>query len=319
MKRNCRIILIVASTLLSGQVAYASSQPTTFLGPVGRASVTGLLTDTSDYSFAGEGGPRIARLSGTVGFNMWNHHYLKLSAEYLWQNINYGFFDSHQYRGNMQGALGLDYRFLLYPLSCFDPEFHLNMYYSMVGAATLGVKQGVVVNNGVAVPFVDARRLADSHSTGVSPGVAVQFWRGSKVGVDLNYDNVEYDFKYVNNLTVKGVGATAYFSQRLAPLMTVDVSAGIRKPYNNYQADLAWEHVPYFGPWTFKIIGDYTVGKLGLPNTYDIGLSADYFLDTDCEVNDAQRIKNEFMAWSAQPAVYMPEILTIPEDQVTFT
>lgn len=116
MKKAFRLALRLGILLLSiNTAAYASipnnDDPTTFLGPIVRAGYTSPLTNTTAYSVAGEAGIKNLRIGGTVGWQIMNNQRLKLSAEYLTQNITYPFFSGDTDQWVQQGAIGADYQY----------------------------------------------------------------------------------------------------------------------------------------------------------------------------------------------------------------
>ena len=119
-------------------------------------------------------------------------------------------------------------------------------------------------------------------------------------------------------------------------IVTQDVSfgllAGFRQPFNNYGADVKFANVPYFGRWVLGLDGDYVSGKNTLPNTWNVGLSANYAFDNRVEpapvYKDAgnfkdrgykdqmQPVKDDLIPYTADPAVYMPQVLAVPDERV---
>src|SRR5258708_1514164 len=83
-----------------------TDHPTTFLGPSLRAGYTSTLTNTLAYSLAGEAGIKNFRVSGTAGWKIIENQYLKMTAEYLRQDITYAFYSGNTDQWVQQGALG---------------------------------------------------------------------------------------------------------------------------------------------------------------------------------------------------------------------
>jgi hypothetical protein len=180
--------------------------------------------------------------------------------------------------------------------------------------------------------FTNVRRIAGSDGAGISPGVGMMPWQGGHVSLALNYDNVRYDNKYVNDENAVGFGGTAGFNQALTDNVDLGLTATVRKPFNNYAANLSWTNVPYLsGSWALGLFGDYTAGKNTLPNTWNVGLSADYSWDRRCsqvpanlkgeanfkgEAIALQPVNDKLLSWTADPAVYMPQVLAIVDEKV---
>lgn len=338
MKQSVKLGMALVSALLGITSTYAgipnNDDPTTFLGPTLRGGYTTPLSDMTALSVSGEVAPKNFRIGGTLAWRLAENQRLKLSAEYLWQDITYAFFSGNTDQWVDQGAIGAAYVYSLAGYS-FDPELGVSAYYSHAPDESLSTVTGTYVNNlGNVTGFTDVRRIAGSDAGGISPGVTVQPWRGGKVGLDLNYDYVNYNTNYNNNHDAHGFGGTARLSQMLTNNVNLGVSAAIRQPFNNYQAHLAWSNVPYHGRWTLGLNGAYTSGKATtLPNTWNAGISADYFMDQTCGSAAAQRadatkfmdlkgeapapVHDNFLEWTADPAVYMPQVLAIPDEDLT--
>lgn len=313
MKKWFKQISIVSSAIFCLNVANAATthnNPTTFLGPTARLGFTTTITDISAVSFAAEAAPiNHHRVSATVGLNVCCDHHFKLTAEYLWQVMNYRFYRRNYayetlHRGENQGAIGGDYRYDI-PCKLMRPQFTFNTYYANAAADTLGKR------------IVLRKRVSGSNSLGVSPGFTLHPLMGTRVGLEANYDNLRYEMKYSPTEHVKGFGGTFYIDQRLTTRIWVGASAAMRKPFNYYQANIGLNSHPYTPSWVFRLVGGYTKGKNSLPSTYNIMLSADYFLDMLCNpYRRCDHADEDLLNWTAKPAVYMPEVLGIVDQHI---
>lgn len=329
MKKLSKLVLTLGSVILCSQVTYASNQPTTFLGPTLKAGYTSTYNNYSAYSVLGEAGLKNFRLGGTLGWKLEQNQYAKISAEYLWQDVTYHFFSGNTDQWVQQGALGAGYLYEFQGYS-YDPHFDLNAYVSHAPSKSLHTVHGTFINSsGVFASFADQRRVAGSNGAGITPALSIAPWQGARAGLGLNYDNVRYNTNYTSNHDAKGFGGTFTFNQVLTQDVDLDLGVAVRQPFNNYTAGLGFANVPYFGKWVLGIDGEYTSGKNTLPNTWNIGLSANYFLDQRSEVapvykdqahykdrsfKDAQPIRDDLVKYTADPAVYMPQVLAIPDE-----
>lgn len=278
--------------------------PSTNLGPSIHGGFTTTITDQSAASFAAEAGPKNYRIRATAALQACHVHQLKLTVEYLWQTLNYRFNEiGNIHRGQNQGAAGLDYRVNV-PCAYWRPQVTLNAYYANAAGDTLGRRIEL------------QKHISASNSQGFSPGITLRPCLGTRIGAELNYDNVRYERKYSHLERATGMGGTLYADQQLASRVWIGASAALRKPFNNYQADIAWNSHPYTPAWTFRLVGMYTKGKQGLPTTYNIMLAADYFLDMICNpYRRGEHADEELLNWAAKPAVYMPEVLGLVSEK----
>jgi hypothetical protein len=334
MKKLSKLALVLAASMLSVNLAHASSQPTTFVGPTLKAGYTRNINDYSAYSLLGEAGVKNFRAGGTLGWKLEENQYLKVSAEYLWQNINYHFFSGNTMRWVQQGALGAGYlyEFLGYN---YEPHIDVNAYVSHAPSRSIGTRNGFVTyqnSTGGFDSFRNSRRIAGSNAAGIVPAVSVAPWNGARVGLGLNYDNVRYDNTLGPNRDAKGFGGTLTYNQVITPDIGFGLMAGVRKPFNTYSADVQFANVPYMGNWVVGLDGDYTVGKETLPNTWNLAVTANYAFDDrvapapmykdsgknfkDKMYKDMMPVKDDLIAYTADPAVYMPQVLAIPDEYV---
>lgn len=329
MRKFVSIILGLITTLFFAGIVSASipnnSHPTTFLGPILKGSYTNTYNNTTAYSVLGEAGVQNFRLGGTVGFVVQNNQRLKVSAEYLFQKITYPFFVGNTSQWVNQGAVGAAYQYDFDAGWWIVPQFNLSAFYSHAPSKSLGTETGVFTNRlGVQQNFVDMRRIAGSNAAGIAPGVGFSLWQGSEAGLDLNYDSVRYDKRYSPNEDAIGFGGTARFTQMMTNSISLGLLAAVRKPFNNYQADIGWNMQGVI----FDVMGAYTAGKNTLPSTWNVGVSADYVLDQMPTPTMQRQLAKNFVAkfptaqltqWVATPAVYLPQVLAIPDEKVSFS
>src|SRR5690349_19324285 len=116
MNQLSKLSLIFFSSLLFHNAAYSTTifntnDPATFLGPTLKLNFTNSLIENTAYTLSGEVGGRNYRIGATYGFMLTDFQRLKVSGEWLWQNITYSFFSSNPNVWVNQGALGLAYQY----------------------------------------------------------------------------------------------------------------------------------------------------------------------------------------------------------------
>jgi len=318
--------MTLGSALLGIGIAAASTNndPTTFLGPTIHLGVLEAINNTSAYGAFGELGTNNARIGGTLGFRTYENQYLKVSGEYLWQKINYTFFTGNSKQWVNQGALGAAYEFVSDNL-IYSPAFDLSGY--MAYAANKNLSNVIVSAPGSASSITNIiynRRIAGSKAFGFGPGVSIVPWYGSKVGVIFNYDKVNYDTVYGANHNVSGLGGTFNFDQAISGALSFGGTAAVRAPFNTYEGRIDWNNLSNNGNWTLGLFGDYNVGKNNLPNTWIVGLGANFTLDKSLAARslhskrkDPVNPPNKLVMWTSTPAVYMPQVLAVSEERIS--
>lgn len=318
-----RLVLAIAlGCAMLGSTAFSSvsnhDSPTTALGPTLRASVTRpFYEDVTAVSLLGELGRDNIRIGGTLGWKISDDQQLKISAEYLWQNLNYEFYLKNQTEWVKQGAVGAGYEYQFMDFA-YDPSFDLNAYYSYAPSETLSNIAAFGIFSGTPGLLLDFRRIAGSKAAGVAPGINFHPWWGNRSGIILNYDHVDYDTKYDENEDAIGVGGTIHTEQMLSDSVVLGLAAAFRKPFTNYEASINWTDLPYFGHWVLGVFGDYVNGKHRLPNSWNAGLSANCILDSSYQKTKVPVGLRDpgFVTWTAKPAVYLPQVLAIPDEKV---
>lgn len=331
------IKILITSILLFATNLYAGSfpnyyNPRTFVGPTLQLNYGGWITNNSAYNVLGEIGVRDYRINLTGGYEFSDAQRLKLTAEYLAQEITYSFWTGNENRWMKQFAAGADYQF---DISQYYPViFDVNAYYSHAPNKTLSVYTGNVIVDGIHTPFLLNRHIAGSTAGGISPGFDWMIWEGGSIGLTLNYDDVHYDTRYIDSRKAVGFGGTIRAQQQITDVIQLRLAAGIRKPFNVYQANVDWNNLYWNGRWGLGIFGDYVAGKQGLESTYNAGVSVNYFADRMmCVSAPPANLKGEidyknegpmslvpthqnFLNWVNDPAVYMPQVLAIVDQKL---
>lgn len=327
MKNFSKVILASAVALMSCHV-FADKQ-TTFLGPSVRLTHTDTLySPCLAYSLAGEVGVKQLRIGGNLGWQAGANQRFKLTGEYIHQKISYHFAFGHTEQWVRQAALGALYQYH-FCQAWFDPILDFRIYYSHAPSKNRGL---LVVNspNGQipSAQFIfPLRRLAGSDAGGFAPGITIRPWCGALLETDLNYDHVHYEKEAFPSENVKGLGGTVRFAQSITTNILIDLSAAVRRPFNRYAVSIDWLNVRTYGQWNIALYGATNIGKRSLPNTWDAGVAANYFIDRTgdslYEEEIAAKFLNikgcvlpdNFLTWASDPAVYMPHALLVPDER----
>lgn len=353
LKRTFVFLTAVATTIaFATPIPNTTSNPTTFLGPIAQLGVTKPVSDNTAVSALGEAGPKNFRLGGTVGWDLTYYQRLKVSAEWLRQQITYSFFDGRESPWLNQGAIGADYQYDFHDRVPYNTQLDLGIYYSHAPSTNLGTSTGSYLNSaGIPQFYTDNKRIAGSNAAGVSPAVTIWPLEGTGLTFALNYDNVRYDTVNSPSQNAIGLGGTIGLHQAITQDIALGLSGAVRQPFNNYQADISWGNVPYHGTWVFSLFGAYTVGKNTLPTTYNVGLGANYLMDAHetapaprartvplpmykdapvgykgeeawplampTEWEDNSPGNKALTAWTSVPAVYMPQVLAVTDENVS--
>lgn len=321
MKRTILSLLLLSLCLPFTQ-GYAlttppSGQPKTFLGPFLQLSRYDTFTENTGFSLLGEAGPRNFRVGGTFGWMSSPHQRFKLSGEYLWQNLTYSFFSGNTNQWVSQGALGFAYQTDIPEDLRFQSQFNLQAFLSHAPSKNLSNITGTYLYNDVVTNYTNFRRIAGSNAAGISSGVSTQPWQGGLLNLSANYDSVRYDTVNTINRDAKGIGGTISLNQAFVHNMDLNLLASLRAPFNEFQGDLGWTTDSQLGTWRLSIGSNYVIGKNTLPSSYTLQIGANYLPNQPSPRRTAEKLAAwHFLDWLAKPAVYLPEVLAVPDERV---
>lgn len=277
MQKSIKLLFTLCCALTLG-TALADSQPTTFVGPTLQATYAGWFSPSSAYSILGELGAGNYRINLSAGSKIDDSQRVKVAAEYLWQDINYLFTSGQTKQWVQQAAAGLDYEYFV---GCAkDHSLEFSAYASHAPNKQLSTAVIVAPTpDGFMNTLAVDRRIAGSNAFGLAGGVNFYLWQGSKVGVNLDFDDVRYTKSNDPMFDAAGLGATVSLQQMLGEHARINLLAAARKPFNNYQASVNWDNINYLGRWGVGVFSEYTQGRQILPSTWNLGLNLNYYAD----------------------------------------
>ncbi len=325
MFKNLQKILALIALSFSctlTQATIPTKDPTSYLGTNAYAKYSQSISESTAFSLLGEAGPRNYRFNATLGWQFLDNQRIKISGEFLDQDIRYAFFSGDSREWIKQGAFGAHYQYDLSQFN-YNPQFNLKAGYSHAQNKQLSLRSGFFTNRlATQQNYIEHRRIAGSNAGFVSPGVSVMPWQTGRIGAELNYDDVRYDTIYPGRTHVQGFGGSVNYNQQLGAYTDFDLVAGFRRPFNMYQARIGYT-LPSRPNWTIGVNADYVDGKHHLPNTYNVGIGVRYalkeialtanYLDKDAPL---RRSYMPFNSWIDTPAIYLPQVLAIRDSKV---
>lgn len=265
-----------------------------------------------------EAGPRNYRASGTIAtaLNCCHHQLLKLTGEYLWQKIDYGFQTGNVKHWVDQVAMGLAYEFV--PIIPHIASVELAGYYSHAPNHHLSsvIRQSTV--NNTLVTTANERRIAGSDAGGGSATLHLNLWEGDHIGLALNYDNVDYHTRLSHHEHPHGFGGTGTIMQYFGHHFRADFSGAYRQPFDSYRVGADWVHPGLSNEITVGVFGSYVDGKHRLPDTSLVGVHLTYTLGGAPKTAPGNpHTPIDLRSWINKPAVYMPQVLAIADEKIT--
>ena len=297
--------------------------------------------ENSAVSLLLEAGPKNYRANGTWGFSC-DCQRFKIGAEYLVQKLNYNYGTGKVSRWTRQWAVGADYQYLFNDCCCdpcdCDPC-----------SCCCNWIQGIQVGGAIAnadshhlsliipddPPFV-SRNLSGSWFLNGDIGLIIRPWECSTLIVGIGYDYVRYNRNihginenHHGHKNVSGVGGYVEFDQKFCGCYGFHILAEFKRPYNYLEALIDWTKRTDCGDFSVGVFGAHTWGKCNLASSSAAGVELRWAFGIDnccnfvwcdpcsdpcdcccpCEYS-------ELSDWVSSPAVYIPEVLNIPNQLV---
>lgn len=282
------------------------------------------ITDRAAFSAFGEVGARNCRLNMTGGFLVEEVGCLKASWEYLHQRLGYRFRSGKHTHWMDQFAIGAGYQHQICGEWLSDLEF--SGYYSYAPGRNPRKIRCVRHHGFVTEKTVIFRHIAGSTAYGVTLGGTFFPWCSASLRIECDYDHVRYRQKFHKDKIVSGYGGGFNLYQQLA-YFGLGLQADFRRPFNYFKGMLCWNDPIYCQGMNVNLFCSYTRGKSRLPNSTVAGVEITYDLGgpplirSKCVpgIPPSQCCDPRLACWIAKTAVYLPQVLAIPEDRVRKT
>ncbi len=161
------------------------------LGAVGDAKV--LLDFNNENAAAVElaAGPKVLRTNGTYAFALNDKNRIKITGEYLDENLPFDFYTGETKQWVNQAAIGAAYQYWLGGETFKDLQ--IGSHYSHAGSKDLSDK---TIDLGDNINLLDERRIAGGVDWNGTVETGLHLWPHSLMSVGADYDRVRYDTQY---------------------------------------------------------------------------------------------------------------------------
>ena len=251
---NAARLFSIASMLSCGFFSTMQAGGNT-LAPIIQLSLTPKpMGDFGAVTLLGELGVRNFRGAGTYGVYFNPCSRLKLSGEFLTQDLSYHGSRHHSREWVSQYAVGGEFEYLL--SSSVFQSIDVGGYYSHAFQKKVSSRQ----------------RIAGSDGGYGYLGTTVKLWNCAFLSADVNYDHVHYNRKLQATSMAKGWGGSLAFVQQFSHGISFSLDAELRRPFNLFGGRFNWSRS--FAHWGVDcgVFGNYTDGKKGVPNVTTIGV-----------------------------------------------
>ncbi len=268
-------------------------------------------------------GPKVFRANGTYGYALNDKNRIKLTGEYLRENLEFDYFtgDTRQWVG--QGAVGAAYEYWLD--GGIFKSLQLGSYYSHAGSKNLSDKTLYLDNT----TLLDQRRIAGANDWNGTAETAMRLWPHSLVVLGADYDNVRYDTQYEiqdeGTGDAQGFGGHIRLQQLLTASTQLQLQSLVSQLTNTYGGGLNWiwtshKTTAWAAGFNSTYTDDHTTDRRFWTNGINISIVWDQpreNKDAVARFSDPDVSAENLLTWTATPAVRMPDVLAISDERIT--
>ncbi|MBY0378722.1 MAG: hypothetical protein K2Q33_09205 [Gammaproteobacteria bacterium] len=270
------------------------------------------------------GGTQVLRINATYGIALNDNNRLKLTTEYLRENLDFSFYTGDTYQWVQQGAIGASYQYLLE--SNTFKSLEIGSHYSHAPSKDLSTKT-IAYTDGSTL--TDYRRIAGGNDLNGIAETTLQLWRNSLLTVGTDYDQVRYDTKYEiqHGHDAQGFGGHFRLEQPLKNNIDLQLQSTVSQLYDTYGLGLNW----IWHSTQTKVLStginssytqDHTTERNFWVNAFNLNIVWDTTSNTPSTFSEdkpSHPPRQSLLSWTQIPAVRMPDVLAISDERITTT
>jgi len=263
-----------------------------------------------------EGGQGQRRVNATWGFGFTPNQRIKFTAENLAQKMEFDFDSGKTKRWVDQNAYGFGYEYLI--SNSFINDINVNAFYSRAISQSLSSRN----YSSSGINYINYRHIAGGTDKSGSIGVDLLPSHSTLIGLQANYDHVDYNMRYEKDINESGLGATITLNQLISNHVKFNLLASNRKPYDDYQAGINW--LLNSAPGTqleLGVNGEYLEGSHGIDNDTKGGITLAYSwggnsIGHPSTYSDfGTAASNSITSFTNTPAVHMQQVLAVRDQK----
>ena len=290
----------------------------TLLGMILNAHYTHEVNESFAFGAIGEYGPNQTRLNGTIAHTLWKDGQIKLSSEYLSQNLPFEFDSGDINQRVHQTAYGFELQQALHQNTFQDVS--LGGYRSQ--APNVSLSDVTFVDDDLY--YTNQRNIAGAVSRGANIGTDLHLTSSTALNVKLNYDDVQYNTDLTGDTSYNN--ARFGFSTTLEQIVTDRIKFSLhseeRAIGDNYRAEISL--APALAQplgMRFCLFVERLISNSSEPNSNSVGLNVTLLSEDDTRSPDYHLahpdITQSLADWAKSPAVYMDRVLAVAEQKTT--
>ncbi len=269
-------------------------------------------------------GPKVFRGNGTYAFALNDKNRIKITGEYLDEDLDFDFYTGETRQWVDQVAVGAAYQYWLGGDTFKDVQ--IGSHYSHAGSKDLSDK---VINLGNGITLLDQRRIAGGTDWNGTVETGIHLWRHGLVTAGADYDEVRYDTKYEihdEGGNEQGFGGHLNLQQLLAPSTQLELKSSVTQLADTYSGGLNWIWTARSGTalragFESGYTEDHATGRNFWINGISLNIVWDQARDKKsvATYSDPDVAAEDLLTWAATPAVRMPDVLAITDERITKT
>jgi hypothetical protein len=294
------------------------------LGVIGDAKVLLGFNNANAAAVELAAGPKVFRGNGTYGFALNDKNRIKITGEYLDENLDFDFYTGDTRQWMSQAAVGAAYQYWIGGGKFKDLQ--IGGHYSHAGSKNLSDQ---TIDLGDGISLLDQRRIAGGTDWNGTAEAGLHLWSHSLMNVGADYDKVRYDTHYdihYDGKDAQGFGGHINLQQLLTSSTQLELHSTVTQLANVYGGGLNWIWTAHnTTAWRAGLESGYTTDHTTGRNFWVNSISLNVVWDQPHEkgsialYSDPDVSAEDLLTWTATPAVRMPDVLAISDERITTT
>lgn len=303
------------------------------LGVIAEVKLASYLSHSQRDALALElnAGPNVFRANTTYGLGITDKQRIKVTYDYLRQQLDFDFASGTTSQWVDQSAIGMDYAYLLD--NRFFESIEWGGYFSHSSSKTLS---DAPVDTSLSK--YTQRRIAGANAGNIHADLALHLWPHSRLTGGIDYDIVHFDTQYktsamstyqttggINDSAVfrtkkdediQGLGGHVQLEQRLLPQLKATLRAGLRQTEYQYTVGIGWL-LPSPSGTQFELntmtnyVDSHATGHRFFTNGARLNMA--FSPSTGIYNESTNQSHRSILDWTRKPAVRMTTVLAIAD------
>ncbi len=268
-----------------------------------------------------DGGPRVFRGNGTYAYALNDNNRVKLTGEYLREDLDFEFYTGDTRQWVQQDAIGAAYEYLLGDGEGIFKNIDIDSHYSHAQSKDLSTK---TIEYPDGSTLTDYRRIAGGNDLNANMEVGMELWADGIVTLGPDYDRVRYDteYEYQDGHDAQGFGGHVRLDQKLKNNLDLQLNSTVSQLFETYGLGLNWlwssnQKMAMTAGIASSYTKDFTTERNFWINGVNVSVVWDAPESQKSSVSPSKFNSSESLSqWVQTPAVRMPDVLAISDERI---